>query len=354
VPFWDVSSPAVREIRGSQKGVEGTYDSPGAEVTKKPLGLKIETPAAGFFTGLMALADDQPWSNPLILLLAAGGIALTVLGWSQTNRLQSAAGAILVGGAALASGALLGFLFGIPRAVQDAKVSDSPEQTDRLYQVNTNLEQISDWLTKIIVGVGLVELYKIPPKFVRLAAYVVPAFGSPLVSSGLAAIVLMYFAVIGFLGAYLWTRLLLTLEFTRADRAARQSPAFYEGLVQGLLYQPAPNGFQDAIRNAQEYMRRFGEGNWRVWRSLACAYGQKYSYMQLQEVPADELSRTRDQALGAVKHVLLLNPNEREGIRALWDPELATEDNDLTPFFPDEDFKAILAPADGELTRRHR
>jgi hypothetical protein len=58
--------------------------------------------------------------------------------------------------------------------------------------------------------------------------------------------------------------------------------------------------------------------------------------------------------LGAVKHVLLLNPNEREGIRALWDPELATEDNDLTPFFPDEDFKAILAPADGELTRRHR
>jgi hypothetical protein len=295
---------------------------------------------------LLALAPDQPWSNPLILLLATGSGALIVFGWTQQDKLQSCAGAILVGGAALTSGAIFGFLFGIPRAVQDAKSSDQSGQVDSLYQVNTNLEQISDWLTKIIVGVGLVELYKIPPEFGKIAAYVAPAFGSPRIPSGLAAIVLAYFLVIGFLGAYLWTRLLLTLEFTRADRAARQSPAFYEGLVQGLLYQPGPDGFQAAIQNAEEYMRRFGKNNWRVWRSLACAYGQKYSYMQLEGTPPDELARVRNKALEAVKYILFLNANEREGIRALWDPNRATDDDDLTPFFADEDFKALLTPGD--------
>lgn len=297
---------------------------------------------------LMAIAPDQPWSNPLILLLAAGTAALVAFGWTHGNKLQSIPAAVFVGGAALTSGAILGFLFGIPRAIQEAKAANnSGEQADRLYQVNTNLEQISDWLTKIIVGVGLVDLYKIPPKFIKLADYLAPSFGLPTIPSGFVAVVLIYFAVIGFLGAYLWTRLLLTLEFTRADRAARQSPAFYEGLVQALLYEPGPDGFQNAIQNAEDYLQRFGQGNWRIWRSIACAYGQKYSYMLLQDDPdKNDLSKAREQALDAVKHVLFLNPDEREGIRALWDPKRATpQEDDLTCFFPDEAFQSLLVPA---------
>jgi hypothetical protein len=39
------------------------------------------------------------------------------------------------------------------------------------YTVNTNLEQISDWLTKIIVGVSLVEFDTIRNRFYELAEY---------------------------------------------------------------------------------------------------------------------------------------------------------------------------------------
>jgi hypothetical protein len=70
-------------------------------------------------------------------------------------------------------GALLGFLFGIPRVLQKSSQPDPgqprPEQGNNLqprasYQllVNTNLDDVSDWLTKIVVGVSFVELRKIP------------------------------------------------------------------------------------------------------------------------------------------------------------------------------------------------
>jgi hypothetical protein len=293
---------------------------------------------------LVAAGADEPWSNPLVLLLIAGVGGLGMLAWSRDDRFQSIAAAILVAGAALAAGAILGFLFGIPRALQNTTSEEAPGVSGSIYQVNTNLEQISDWLTKIIVGVGLVHLGAIQAHFASLAQSAASAFGGPSIPPALAAAVIIYFAILGFLGSYLWTRLLLTLEFTRADRAARQSPEFYEGLVQALLYQPAPEGFEGAIRNGEDFLHRYGQGNWRIWRALACAYGQKYSYLRLQSSPDSErLSDARDKALEAVKRVLFLNPDEREGIRALWDPNRATpQEDDLTVFAEDEGFRSIL------------
>jgi hypothetical protein len=67
---------------------------------------------------------------------------------------------VVVAASAAMIGGLLGFLFGIPRALQQASVV-VPDPTMPLIQPasasdapNTNLEQISDWLTKILVGVG--------------------------------------------------------------------------------------------------------------------------------------------------------------------------------------------------------
>src|ERR1039458_5970739 len=51
--------------------------------------------------------------------------------------------------AALASGAFAGLLFGIQRV--------RPDETSKT-EINNNLAEVSDWLTKIIVGVGLIEL----------------------------------------------------------------------------------------------------------------------------------------------------------------------------------------------------
>jgi len=58
----------------------------------------------------------------------------------------------------------IGFLFGIPRVLQRDVLTPN-DYTDRdnyIQRVNTNLEQISDWLIKIIVGLGLVQLQQIP------------------------------------------------------------------------------------------------------------------------------------------------------------------------------------------------
>jgi len=78
---------------------------------------------------------------------------------------------LMAAAAAFALGALLGFLFGIPRSIgssapDSGKASDEGNATGegaaaRHFTANTNLEQISDWLTKILVGVGLVQIHQV-------------------------------------------------------------------------------------------------------------------------------------------------------------------------------------------------
>ena len=78
--------------------------------------------------------------------------------------------------------------------------------------VNTNLEQISDWLTKIIVGVSLVNSDRIGLAMLRVAEEMAASFGGP-GSRSLALAAMTYFGVIGLLGGYLLTRLFLQRAF---------------------------------------------------------------------------------------------------------------------------------------------
>ena len=127
------------------------------------------------------------------------------------------------------AGGLLGFLFGIPKALQLREGPEAARQKDQeddkgnrpAYRANTNLEEVSDWLTKILVGVGLTQLNAIPRKVVAFGAY----FGAPLGADAVtgerfAAAVLLYFSVTGFLLGYLWTRLFLGSALARADEDA--------------------------------------------------------------------------------------------------------------------------------------
>jgi len=106
-----------------------------------------------------------------------------------------------MGGWIVSVGWLIGFLFGIPKVLQgDAAQSTataasaqqgagagnaSPGATAAAtraqrnkYQVNTNLEQISDWLTKIIVGLGLINLKQVPELIQRLSNFMAPVMGA--------------------------------------------------------------------------------------------------------------------------------------------------------------------------------
>ncbi len=137
-------------------------------------------------------------------------------------------------GAAWLSGALTGFLFGIPHA-RDGVTEPSPPVAKKdgaddgsgtvgeasRYKPSTSLEQISDWLTKIIVGVGLTQLNKIPGKLDGLAGYIANGIGPDPANKPFALAVIIYFLVCGFLFGFLWSRLDMMRAFAEAETLRR-------------------------------------------------------------------------------------------------------------------------------------
>lgn len=124
--------------------------------------------------------------------------------------LTAVSAAMLVAGSCFCIGGLLGFLFGIPRLINNPVETDNIKDKNQIIE-NDNLVQISDWVTKIIVGVGLTQFYQISTSLMELGVYLSPIFKCGLLiddSAKIVAIVIvLYFLVLGFLCAYLWTRL---------------------------------------------------------------------------------------------------------------------------------------------------
>lgn len=130
----------------------------------------------------------------------------------QAFAVLGAAGSVAA--AAAAVGGLLGFLFGIPKTLQSDRVGDDETR----YLANTNLEQISDWLTKILVGIGLVQIAQAPDALASLSASLGPLFGDTGSSAAFGLSLALYFAVSGFVVVYLWTRALLRGVLKAADQ----------------------------------------------------------------------------------------------------------------------------------------
>ncbi len=174
---------------------------------------------------MAVLAGSLPLGCLVIVLYAAQA--------SNMGQYASVVGvALAVACCALVMGGLLGFLFGVPRTLQqEAKQAARPNgdaaeggpgsSQEVTYGVNTNLEQISDWLTKILVGVGLTELVNLPAAL-RIYADSVGAGLGGFANSGVFAIALfLYFVVAGFLMSYLWTRLYFAAALRQADATSR-------------------------------------------------------------------------------------------------------------------------------------
>jgi hypothetical protein len=144
---------------------------------------------------------------------------LAVYGFSTPDFAQAFGSGAMAAAAALMVGGLLGFLFGIPRALQqDADPAPTTSASVRSgYRVNTNLEQISDWLTKILVGVGLTQIPAIGEAVGQLITGVAEGMGTASGASSIAGTVLIYFAASGFLGGYFLTRTVLARMFTLSD-----------------------------------------------------------------------------------------------------------------------------------------
>jgi hypothetical protein len=151
---------------------------------------------------------------------------------SLRDALTYGIGSVVVAGAALVIGAILGFIFGIPRAMAQQEASATPgsdtgsdDQKGESrghgnpgYRPNTNLEQISDWLTKILVGVGLTNMMQIPAALTSLSVTAAPIFGTFSGNNVYALAVMLFFTVSGFLIGFLWARIYLPVAFALSDQ----------------------------------------------------------------------------------------------------------------------------------------
>lgn len=147
-------------------------------------------------------------------------LALIVLGFiaSVASALLVGAGGgfvgllLLIAITALLAGGLLGFLFGIPKVNRQYAPGDDYAKS-RKYFPNTNLEEVSDWLTKIIIGVGLTQLIRIPEYLRNLATGILKHVEYHQVSGNAAhpilVAVILYFFIAGFIVGYFYTRLYL-------------------------------------------------------------------------------------------------------------------------------------------------
>jgi tetratricopeptide (TPR) repeat protein len=330
------------------------------------------------------LAGLTLWTVGNMLWIVVYAVSRVDTGSSHVNNMGIILGVIgyaaLLGVAALAVGALLGFLFGIPRTIQSEDKS-----TDEYRQVvNTNLEQISDWLTKILVGVGLTQLNNLPLKIWALADKLKSGLND---NQAITTCVILNFLVCGFFAGYLLTRLFLAAAFNTADRnelllakADRVSQQFtaagqykkaiealefglqkiteatpttqkrdiYERLTYNYLYQDPPRGFTKAIDLGEKYVAEEpATPSAKIWANLALAYGQQYRWESEHDKRESVLNTARDQALDAIKESVKLEPRMRSLFRMVWDPgdptKISTEENDLEVFYKDRAFADILS-----------
>lgn len=154
-------------------------------------------------------------------VVGAGLIGLVLYASASEDWAAALGGGLMVSVSFMMVGGGAGFLFGIPRLLTGgaaAQPSDLSATSTASYAPNTNLEQVSDWLTKILLGAGLTQIGALPSRLDQLGDVLAPVVGGGDGASGFAAALAVYFTVLGFLSGWLLTRLRLARALSTADR----------------------------------------------------------------------------------------------------------------------------------------
>ena len=313
-------------------------------------------------------------------------VALFALMASQGRGWTAAVGfGVSVFIASFASGAVLGFIFGVPRVLSSgdsggSEVDSTNEQTTKqrkLLRSNTNLERISDWLTTMLVGVGLSQLLNINNalvsfrQFVASTATVFSADDGTLhagILPAAAPLVLIFGAVAGFLIMYLYTRTSLVRllnavekdllgESERrvvqqaADKLAQETGSFVAekvsrrgaasvedalSLMFNALYRP--NGYKEVIELAGQLLNTSISTRAEFWFYLAAAFGQ-----QLKSRPEDDKAgreADRANALDSARRAVALDASMKSRLRHIADP--SGSERDLEALWTDPDFRQLI------------
>jgi hypothetical protein len=169
--------------------------------------------------------------SPLVTVLAVGAYAASEgLSGDGEPFLSVFAVGVAAAAAALFAGLLLGFLFGLPKTI-DLRSGAKARLT-----TNTNLDQISDWLTKILVGLGLVQIGKLTRGVSNLGGSMAPGLGGGSGAKVFGVALLVYSILDGFLVGYIWTRIDLSKRF----RLAAEDLDPVEKAIDKALQPPLP------------------------------------------------------------------------------------------------------------------
>jgi hypothetical protein len=362
--------------------------------------------------GRPSVAGDQSERNEhAIVLVVVGGIATaaTVVfmfiaqfgGWIAATGVGGLI--VLVG---ISIGGFLGFLFSVPRILS----KDSPQpvppvaagngstataapsaavaaiRRERLLSSNTNLERISEWLTTMLVGVGLTQIGSIDLAFGQFSDFleskaqvftvdgqpdagVLPAIGPFLLVCGLVS---------GFIFFYLYTRIYLSPLFQRVEeilfsdelgmeRLDTAVPEFqdaaaslavdsdnlcmaYTSAAHEISIDDSLNVIQNLLYETGSYNRAITLGNKlvttsavkiaRYWFLMAAAYGQKHHALKAGGASEKEILLARRAVLDAARKAVRLNSLFRTKLNDLTDAN--SYDNDLQDFAGDPDFLQIV------------
>lgn len=158
-----------------------------------------------------------------VLTVALLGVTLIgVYAWTEGSVSIFVIGTLLALATAGVTG-IAGFLFGLPRYTSIVAVSASTDggttanvarganSTSSVFTPSNNLEQVSDWLTKLLLGVGLVQLNNVGRWLGRFLDGVAPSLTvhipTPTSARVVAGSILALYSVLGFLFVYLSTTL---------------------------------------------------------------------------------------------------------------------------------------------------
>lgn len=164
-------------------------------------------------TTTQIFAYGWTFAIPLIAFLWTIVILIYSLSMPSGVRWSVFATAVITGSCSFLAGGLVGLLFGIPRSALSAAGNTATGK----YQANSNLVEVSDWLTKIIVGVGLVQIGRLEPALSRLAANLKTPLGAQPSSAAFGMALVIANVLLGFLFFYLWSRSLLQRDLELSD-----------------------------------------------------------------------------------------------------------------------------------------
>jgi hypothetical protein len=237
--------------------------------------------------GLFAAPDFRSETDRVTTILLGGEILIFALvATFAHDRLAGMLSVLASGGV----GALLGLLFSIPKRIElPASAKQSRETLSGSHIVaNTSLEEVSDWLVKTIVGVGLVSWNAMLVRLDQAGALVGHAVvGNVTGALPIGVAILLASSIHGGMSAYLWFARHLPSEWENAFITTKST----QGLVQQRTAVVPSSPFLASLAREDVGDTRGDDRNPDAPPTLEFLTAQKYAQMRTAPIDPEDWVR---------------------------------------------------------------